>query len=1716
MASSGESRLKQLEKLYTSVVGPNKESFSTESLLDLLLLLYDECNSPLLRREKNVADFLDIVKPVAARVRDLRLKRDDFDTLDVIGRGSFGEVAVVRMKVTNSVFAMKTLNKWEMLKRAETACYREERDVLVFGDKRWITKLHYAFQDNSNLYFVMDYYSGGDLLTLLSKCEDHLPEHMLKFYAAEIVLAIHSIHKIGYVHRDIKPDNVLIDKSGHVRLADFGSCLRIDKDGFVKCSVAVGTPDYISPEILQAMEDGKGRYGAECDWWSLGICMYELIYGETPFYAESLVETYGKIMDHKSKFQFPDDYEVSSSCKSLLSSLVCDSSERLGRRGIQDFQKHLFFEGIDWENIFECTPPYVPDVSSPTDVSNFDVDDLMEPKSNEFAPPPTHQAFTGHHLPFIGFTYTKESLISDCAEGSILHRAAPDGAPSTSSSIDATVLETKIETLQKEKSELQRKLEDALQSANGHTTLGRSPSFSSQDSSVSVLKKKVEDAELKLRNLAKDYADLQDAKKNSEMQKEELSSKLKELERSKKSLMQDKESGSQEIKGIKDKMSSLQKDLREAQTQRKVAMEEFSDLNDKLAEVRSQKLKLTRLVREKEEEIENTMSKLDKSRQDLRTSDKKKRELITQVEELQADVHKESKLKLKSEDNVRRLEAELQEVAKKSSSSPRKMSFDQDVSKLKSEMEKLKVSHEENLGQERKKYAVEIKVLQEKVVEFENSNSSLESEVQSLKERLNRKVRDNTEEQDVAFQDFRTATLRNKDVLEKENRKLSSELEKLTSQLDKSIETQKKLEEELRDVSEKREAVSHWEEQITEIIQWVSDEKDARGYLQALATKMSEELENLKVSGMAGGSAAAGKNWQTRRSQRLDKQELLSLQANLKMEVQAKQHLSDEVNKIKAKFNQSERQNQDLEAQMKKLRDEVSTLRKENEKLKVSGGNDFSFSFLSSDFNEFLSNDSSLISPGKIIEEEESDTNSIVSSVPSSRGATDNYHVSVSSSISTSPEKPARAPSVSSATGANNVGVDASVKGHQAVAASPEMNQQKIHRFFPKTFLSPTKCHLCMSIMVGNARQGLTCDVCGYYCHMKCMSDAPKTCPVPKQLLSSRPLGIDPKKGTGTAHESFVRIPKPGGVKKGWMRSYAVVCDFKIIFYDTSGEKQPTNGILQVLDMRDDEFSVSSVLHSDVIHASKRDIPQIFKVIVAEMNPPGVQCTQLILCDNENERHKWVAMLQELHQIYIKTHGSQNKNVFLAKEVADNSLQIVKSTICAAIIGPEKIVVGTEEGLYCIELIKETVTRIGDNRKVYQVEMIAEEQLLVVLSGRGRHVRLYPLSVVDGHDIEPIKIGDSKGCLFFTTGTIRQGSCTCLCIATKKNGILYELNRTKTRFRKMRDFQFGWSCQWIGIYSDHLFIGYPSGFAAMDILKESPLKTMVNADEDKSLAFLAGLHLEALLAVEVNENEYLLCFRDVAFFVDERGCRTKQVEMIWPSPVLHLAYMSPYLLAYTERGIDIFKAATGAWVQSVPIRHSRPLSRDGTLSIITTLDEQSIFYMKSDKKDEGELIIKSNQGKKAIGAILRMRQNKRRFSFKTRESMKAEEADLMSKLISGPSSFTHISHIGPGDGLPILKDFVQGDQVGRGQTRGRNAPIGAVKQGGSSSRPNSSYQAMSPTSDGSIRERSRSMEFNQQAPDGRVDADALSSGSTTSSASGRSPPFHGSSQEEIR
>lgn len=338
---------------------------------------------------------------MASKICDLRMKASDFDLIKVIGRGAFGEVQLVRHKSTRNVYAMKLLSKVEMIKRSDSTFFWEERHIMAHANSEWILKLHFAFQDQKYLYMVMDYMPGGDLVSLMSNYD--IPEKWAKFYTMEIVLALDVIHGMGFVHRDVKPDNMLIDKYGHLKLADFGTCMRMGPDGLVRASNAVGTPDYISPEVLQS-QNGEGVYGRECDWWAVGVFLYEMLIGDPPFYADSLVGTYSKIMDHRESLSFPEDVEISREAKSLIRGFLTDHTKRLGRSNVDEIKAHPFFINDQWsfESLRFSVPPVVPELSSDDDTRNFDDIEKNDTLNENF---PIPKAFVGNHLPFVGFTY---------------------------------------------------------------------------------------------------------------------------------------------------------------------------------------------------------------------------------------------------------------------------------------------------------------------------------------------------------------------------------------------------------------------------------------------------------------------------------------------------------------------------------------------------------------------------------------------------------------------------------------------------------------------------------------------------------------------------------------------------------------------------------------------------------------------------------------------------------------------------------------------------------------------------------------------------------------------------------------------------------------------------------------------------------------------------------------------------------------------------------------------------------------------------------------------------------------------------------------------------------------------------------------------------------------------------------------------------------------
>ena len=314
------------------------------------------------------------------RLKRSRLGVEDFEPLKVIGRGAFGEVRLVQKRDTGHVYAMKILRKADMLEKEQVAHVRAERDILVEADHQWVVKMYYSFQDVINLYLIMEFLPGGDMMTLLMK-KDTLSEESTQFYIAETALAIDSIHKLGFIHRDIKPDNLLLDAKGHIKLSDFGLCTGLKKshrtEFYRDLSQAkpsdfssnpmdskrraeswkknrrqlaystVGTPDYIAPEVF-----GQSGYTSSCDWWSLGVIMYEMLIGYPPFCSETPQETYRKVINWRETLTFPPEIPISNEAKELIQSFCCEGDRRIGcHDGINEIKAHPFFRGVDWDHI---------------------------------------------------------------------------------------------------------------------------------------------------------------------------------------------------------------------------------------------------------------------------------------------------------------------------------------------------------------------------------------------------------------------------------------------------------------------------------------------------------------------------------------------------------------------------------------------------------------------------------------------------------------------------------------------------------------------------------------------------------------------------------------------------------------------------------------------------------------------------------------------------------------------------------------------------------------------------------------------------------------------------------------------------------------------------------------------------------------------------------------------------------------------------------------------------------------------------------------------------------------------------------------------------------------------------------------------------------------------------------------------------------------------
>jgi len=326
---------------------------------------------------------------------DEKVGPDSFEMLTIIGQGSFGKVVQVRQKTTGDVYAMKILNKKNIVDRGEVEHTKTERNILMRINHPFLMKLHYSFQTPDKLYLVMDFINGGELFYHLQSERRFSPERS-RFYAAEIVLGLEHLHKNGIIYRDLKPENLLLDASGHIKMTDFG----LSKEGLTnddRTNTFCGTPEYLAPEVL----DGKD-YNKAVDWWSLGTLIYEMLTGLPPFYDEDVQKMYNLKMT--AELTIPD--YVDDKAKDIMRKFL-DRNPSTRLQDADAIKAHPYFKGMDWDKIYrrEVPPPYIPSVSSKDSTKMIDRNFVNMDVKREIKP---GEALQGDQ--FEGFTFMRDGV----------------------------------------------------------------------------------------------------------------------------------------------------------------------------------------------------------------------------------------------------------------------------------------------------------------------------------------------------------------------------------------------------------------------------------------------------------------------------------------------------------------------------------------------------------------------------------------------------------------------------------------------------------------------------------------------------------------------------------------------------------------------------------------------------------------------------------------------------------------------------------------------------------------------------------------------------------------------------------------------------------------------------------------------------------------------------------------------------------------------------------------------------------------------------------------------------------------------------------------------------------------------------------------------------------------------------------------------------------
>uniref|UniRef100_A0A8D0HGM7 Citron Rho-interacting kinase n=1 Tax=Sphenodon punctatus TaxID=8508 RepID=A0A8D0HGM7_SPHPU len=789
-----------------SVIPQKMSPFSQEGILDSLFVLFDKCCNPALMKTEHVHNFIKKYSDTVAELQELQPSVKDFEVRKLVACGHFAEVQVVREKVTGDVYAMKVMSKVSLLSQEHVSVFEEERNILAQSSSPWIPHLQYAFQDKKNLYMIMEYLPGGDLLSLLNRYEDQLDESTVKFYLAELVLAIHSIHQMGYVHRDIKPENVLIDRLGHIKLVDFGSAAKMTVNKMVKARLPVGTPDYMAPEMLTVLNgNGQGSYGCECDWWSLGVIAYEMIYGKSPFTGGTSVKTFNNIMNFQKFLKFPEDAEVSNEFVYMVQSLLCGQKERLDHEGLCC---HAFFSNLDWNNIRNTPPPFVPALKSDDDTSNFD-----EPEKNSrvLSSPcqlkPAH--FFGEDLPFVGFSFIKTlgSLRSELVT-SVLDSPA------------------KISSMEKKLLLKSKELQDTQDKCH------------KMEQEMTRLHRRVSEVEAVL---SQKEVELKASETQRSLLEQDLATYITECSSLKRSLEQARMEVSQED----DKALQLLHDIREQSRKlQEIKEQEYQ------AQVEEMKLMMNQL----EEDLISARRRSELYESELRESRIAAEEFKRKATECHNKLQKVVKINVEQQVKIQELQEKLTKAVKASSEATELLqNIRQAKERAEKELEKLQNREDSNEGM--KKKLLDAEELEEKHREAQIAVQHLEVHLKQKEQMYEEKIKvlDNQMKKDLADKESLENMLRRHEEETLEKTKILAEQKAMINAMDSKI---KSLEQRIVELSEANKLAANsslftqrnmkaQEEMISELRQQKFYLETQTGKLEAQNQKLEEQLEKI-------------------------------------------------------------------------------------------------------------------------------------------------------------------------------------------------------------------------------------------------------------------------------------------------------------------------------------------------------------------------------------------------------------------------------------------------------------------------------------------------------------------------------------------------------------------------------------------------------------------------------------------------------------------------------------------------------------------------------------------------------------------------------------------------------------------------------------------------------------------------------------------------------